>query len=58
MLYEVITDGGPRDITRNCNNGYLIDPLDKPDIEKALLKILSDTQEWRALSRNGRNNFV
>jgi sucrose-phosphate synthase len=46
-------DGGPRDITRNCNNGYLIDPLDKTDIEKALLKILSDTQAWRVLSSNG-----
>ncbi len=46
-------DGGPRDITQNCRNGYLVDPLDKPDIEKALLKILSDTQEWRNLSRNG-----
>ncbi|HYQ71920.1 MAG TPA: HAD-IIB family hydrolase [Gammaproteobacteria bacterium] len=46
-------DGGPRDITRNCRNGYLVDPLDKSAIEKALLKILSDTQTWRTLSRNG-----
>jgi len=46
-------DGGPRDITANCHNGYLIDPLDKPDIEKALLKILSDSKTWQSLAERG-----
>ncbi|UCC57464.1 MAG: glycosyltransferase [Gammaproteobacteria bacterium] len=46
-------DGGPRDITANCNNGYLIDPLDKQDIVKTLLKILSDANAWRELSNHG-----
>ncbi|MEN8108639.1 MAG: HAD family hydrolase [Pseudomonadota bacterium] len=46
-------DGGPRDITANCNNGYLIDPLDKQDIIKTLLKILSDANAWRELSTQG-----
>ena len=46
-------DGGPRDITGNCNNGYLVDPLDKSAIEKALLKILSDSRTWRTLASNG-----
>ncbi len=46
-------DGGPRDITANCQNGYLIDPLDKQDIIKTLLKILSDANTWRELSRRG-----
>jgi sucrose-phosphate synthase len=46
-------DGGPRDITANCRNGYLIDPLDKQDIIKTLLKILSDANAWRELSRRG-----
>jgi sucrose-phosphate synthase len=46
-------DGGPRDITANCRNGYLIDPLDKQDIIKTLLKILSDAHAWRELSRRG-----
>ena len=46
-------DGGPRDITSNCHNGYLIDPLDKSAIEKALLKILSDTRTWQKLADNG-----
>ena len=47
-------DGGPRDITANCNNGYLIDPLDKQDITKTLLKILSDANAWRGLSQRGQ----
>ena len=46
-------DGGPRDITGNCRNGYLIDPLDKSDIEKALLKILSDSKTWQTLAQSG-----
>ena len=46
-------DGGPRDITANCHNGYLIDPLDKQDIVKTLLKILSDANAWRELARRG-----
>jgi len=46
-------DGGPRDIIGNCHNGYLVDPLDKSDIEKALLKILSDTKTWQTLADNG-----
>jgi sucrose-phosphate synthase len=46
-------DGGPRDITANCRNGYLIDPLDKSDMAKALLKILSDAQIWRSMSNSG-----
>jgi sucrose-phosphate synthase len=46
-------DGGPRDIIGNCKNGYLVDPLDKADIEKALLKILSDTKTWQRLADNG-----
>jgi sucrose-phosphate synthase len=46
-------DGGPRDIAANCHNGYLIDPLDKQDIIKTLLKILSDANAWRKLSKQG-----
>ena len=46
-------DGGPRDIVSNCHNGYLVDPLDKSAIEKALLKILSDTGTWKTLADSG-----
>jgi sucrose-phosphate synthase len=40
-------DGGPIDIIKHCNNGILIDPLDKQDITKALLKVISDRGRWR-----------
>jgi sucrose-phosphate synthase len=46
-------DGGPRDIIGHCRNGILIDPLDKQDIIKALLKVLCDAAGWRRMSQNG-----
>ncbi|WP_242469328.1 HAD-IIB family hydrolase [Rhabdochromatium marinum] len=46
-------DGGPIDIIGHCNNGILIDPLDKQDITKALLKVLCDAGRWRKLAKNG-----
>ncbi len=41
-------DGGPRDILRNCNNGFLVDPLDAGAIGDAILKLLSDKELWHA----------
>ncbi len=46
-------DGGPRDILGNCQNGYLIDPLDKEDISTKLIKILSENEQWQVLAANG-----
>jgi len=46
-------DGGPRDIINNCRNGYLIDPLDKPGMAEALLKVISDPQQWQVFAANG-----
>jgi len=46
-------DGGPRDIIANCDNGFLIDPLDKADIARALLKVVSDEDNWQTLAENG-----
>jgi sucrose-phosphate synthase len=46
-------DGGPIDIIKHCQNGILIDPLDKQDIIKALLKVISDRSRWRRLAKNG-----
>ncbi len=48
-------DGGPRDIIKNCRNGYLIDPLDKPNIAEALMHVLTEPKKWDSLSRNGIN---
>ena len=46
-------DGGPRDIIGHCQNGFLIDPLDKQDMTKALLKVVSDAAGWRRMVKNG-----
>ncbi len=46
-------DGGPRDIIGNCNNGFLVDPLDPQEIADKLLQILQDNQCWQSLSQHG-----
>ncbi|BAY21353.1 sucrose phosphate synthase [Calothrix sp. NIES-2100] len=55
------SDGGPRDIIAACDNGLLIDPLDIQQIQDALRKALTDTEQWQLWSTNGlsrvRENF-
>lgn len=46
-------DGGPRDIISNCDNGLLVDPLDGDEIEKALLRVLTEPEEWQRWSTAG-----
>nr|VFK44070.1 MAG: sucrose-phosphate synthase [Candidatus Kentron sp. SD]VFK49450.1 MAG: sucrose-phosphate synthase [Candidatus Kentron sp. SD] len=46
-------DGGPMDIIGNCKNGLLIDPLDTDAIASAILKVLSEKENWRELADNG-----
>ncbi|WP_146403290.1 HAD-IIB family hydrolase [Planctomycetes bacterium CA13] len=46
-------DGGPRDIVANCNNGLLIDPHDGEAIEKALLRVLTEPEQWQEWSEAG-----
>ena len=46
-------DGGPKDIINNCNNGYLVDPLDTNAIQQALLKLLTDKNTWRQYASQG-----
>jgi sucrose-phosphate synthase len=46
-------DGGPRDIIANCDNGLLIDPLDKADIARALLEVVTDKDNWQRFAENG-----
>lgn len=46
-------DGGPQDIIGNCQNGYLIDPLDKDDITTKLIKILGEKQQWQRFAADG-----
>jgi sucrose-phosphate synthase len=46
-------DGGPRDILRHCNNGFLIDPLDAEAMAETLLQVLGDRRQWKRLSDQG-----
>lgn len=46
-------DGGPKDILENCQNGYLIDPLDKQNIEEQLYRVVSEQNVWPTLADNG-----
>jgi sucrose-phosphate synthase len=46
-------DGGPIDIINNCQNGYLINPLDKAAMAETIIKILADRQAWNRFAKNG-----
>ncbi len=46
-------DGGPLDIVGNCQNGYLINPLDSTDIADKILKVLEDPATHKTLVENG-----
>ena len=49
-------NGGPVDIIGNCQNGFLVDPLDTEAIAAVLLKILKDDAQWATFSENGLKN--
>lgn len=55
-------DGGPQDIIGTCQNGFLIDPLDKDAMTQALLRLLRDPVLWNQNSENGqrgvRNHYA
>lgn len=46
-------DGGPIDIIKNCQNGYLINPLDKLEMSESLVKVLTNKVAWHQFSENG-----
>ena len=46
-------NGGPVDIIANCQSGELVDPLDKDEIARALLKYLTDKRAWDGASKKG-----
>ncbi|WP_145263522.1 HAD-IIB family hydrolase [Planctomycetes bacterium Pan216] len=46
-------DGGPRDIIANCRNGILVDPMDDEAIKRALLRALTEPEQWDEWSANG-----
>lgn len=46
-------DGGPIDIIANCQNGFLVNPLDVPALAQRIEAVLTDSALWRKFSRNG-----
>lgn len=46
-------DGGPQDIIGNCQNGFLVDPLDAEEIAKVLLTLLADKSLWQGYADRG-----
>lgn len=51
-------NGGPVDIIGNCQNGLLVDPLDKTSMTSALLAILENPVLWAEFSDNGVKNVA
>jgi sucrose-phosphate synthase len=51
-------NGGPVDIIGNCQNGFLVDPLDKKAIAEALLAIIEKPELWKKFSANGIKNVA
>jgi sucrose-phosphate synthase len=49
-------DGGPSDIIANCKNGILVDPFDQKAIEKALIHVLIEPEQWSKWSKAGLEN--
>ncbi|MCM2372484.1 HAD family hydrolase [Aporhodopirellula aestuarii] len=46
-------DGGPRDIIANCQNGLLIDPFDPESIDHAIMRCLTEPDQWEIWSKAG-----
>lgn len=46
-------DGGPRDIIANCENGELVDPLDKESLTRGISIFLDSPSAWQRASQNG-----
>jgi sucrose-phosphate synthase len=51
-------NGGPVDIIANCQNGFLVDPLNQSAITEALISILSNDKLWLTFSQNGARSVA
>ena len=52
----VTSDGGPRDIVKNCNNGILVDTTNTKELSSAIKKIITDQSKWERFSKHGIAN--
>jgi sucrose-phosphate synthase len=46
-------EGGPRDIVEFCQDGLLVDPLNREELAKALLDAVTNREQWERWSANG-----
>ena len=53
--FVVTENGGAQDIVENCENGLLVDVLDQEALTTAMLKLLTDQEQWNRFSTNGIN---
>ncbi len=44
--------GGPVNIIREGENGFLVDPGDSKNFSKEILRIIGDLDLWKRISRN------
>ena len=51
-------DGGPREIIENCQNGFLVNPLDTDLLAEKLKLTLKDNETWHRLAQNGIRNVA
>ena len=49
----ITSNGGPSEIIPICQNGILVDPLNPKEIKTALVKILTNEEQWKEYSNNG-----
>ncbi len=55
LPFVVTENGGPQDIVENCQSGLLVDVNDRQALTDAMLKLLTDEEQWERCSRNGIN---
>lgn len=53
----VTRNGGPSEIIPTCQNGELVNPLDKNEIKKSIRNILTNENLWKNYSNNGALNI-
>lgn len=53
----VTKNGGPSEIIPVCQNGELVNPLEKNEIKKAIKNILTNENQWKYYSNNGAINI-
>jgi sucrose-phosphate synthase len=56
LPFVATEDGGPQDIVANCQSGVVVDVTDQDALIAAMLQLLTDQEQWEALSLAGINN--